>query len=186
MRTKKITLFYKLSDSEIFAPDGQALRRKDEWIKEVQRSIATAGELRTVRVVYELFNPEVLQQLKFFNGPIVEYFAIQNSDILTGRVPTIIKEKYRETILSEALGYNVELIGGTERRRKSTAEFVSTQQWHDFFELLKETIFEPHGYEMPDSEEFWELSEKNGYDQARKIAIEKLQKRLKAKMEDKS
>lgn len=182
MRTKKITLFYKISDSETFPPDPQALRRKDMWIEEIRKTISKAGELRIVRVTYELFNPEVENQRKFFNGPIIDYYAIQAGDILSGGVTRDIHDRYRETILSELLGYEIQLIDRKEKRRKSTSDFTSTQQWHDFFERLRETIFEPEGYEMPESEMFWQLSEQYGYEQAKKISIEQLQKRIIAKM----
>lgn len=181
MRTKKISLFYKVSDSEIFAPDAQALRRKEAWVKETQRTISNVGEIRIIRVTYELFNPEVLQQQRFFNDSIIDYFAIQNGNILMGKVPKIIHDRYRETILSESLGYEVELVNGIERRRTSTKDFTNTQQWNDFFELLRETIFEPQGYEMPNSDEFWKIAEKYGYEKAKKISIDQLQKRIAAK-----
>lgn len=181
MATKKIALFYKLSDSEVFAPPPASITRKDEWLKVLQRSIRKAGEIRIVKVTYELFNPEVDQQRKFFNGPVVDYYAIQSKEIMTGDVPNITHDMVRETLLSDALGYEVQLIDRKERRRKSTADFVSTQKWNDFLETLRETIFEPNGYEMPDSEAFWELAKKHGYEQAKIVSIEQLQRRILAK-----
>lgn len=178
--TKKISLFYILNGNEIAPPDPQALRRKDEWIKHLQSTIYGKSH-RIVRVTYEVFNPEVEQMRKFFNGPVVEYFAIQSADILSGEVSRFTRDKYRETILSDLLGYDVELVGRRERRRKSSGDFENTQQWHDFLESLRETKFDPEGYEFPDSEKFWEIAEKHGYDQAKRIAIEELQKRLIAK-----
>lgn len=182
MRTKKISLFYKLTDNEIFPPPHASLERKDAWLKGIQQSIPKAGEHRVVKVTYELFNPEVEQQRKFFNGPVVDYYAIQSAQILSGDVPRLTHDQYRETLLSDALGYQIELVGRSERRRKSTSDFTSTQRWHDFLETLKETIFEPNGYEMPDSEAFWEHAKKHGYDQAKVIAIEQLQRRMAAKL----
>ncbi len=184
MATKKISLFYQLSDSEIFPPPPANIARKDEWIKYQQRTIAKAGETRIIRVTYEVFNPEIEQQQKFFNGPVVDYYAIQNSEIMTADVPDILRKQTRETILSDVLGYDVQLLTRTERRRKSTTDFRSTQQWHDFLETLRETVFEPSGYRFPDSEEFWILAKKHGYEQSKTIAIESLQKWMIAKTTD--
>lgn len=180
--TKKISLFYNLTRDDMFPPPAASMHRKEEWLKGIRQSIAKAGESRIVKVTYELFNPEVEQQRKFFNGPVVNYFAIQSSGITSGDVPRLMHDQYRETLLSDALGYEVKLIGRTERRRKSTADFISTQKWHDFLETLRETIFEPNGYEMPNSEAFWELSKKHGYEQAKTISIEQLQRRMIGKM----
>lgn len=182
MRTKKISLYYQVSSSEIFPPPGPALSRKESWIKEVQRTISKEAELRMIKVTYEVFNPDVERQRKFFNGPVVDYYAIQNEHITSGEVPRGMHDRYRETILAEALGYEVELVGRKERRRKSSADFNSTQQWNDFLEGLRETIFEPNGYEMPESEVFWEMSKKYGEEQAQKIALEELQRKIIAKM----
>lgn len=135
-----------------------------------------------VRVTYELFNPEVIQQNRFFNGPVVDYFAIQSAEIRSGEVSRLTHNQYRETLLSDALGYEIELVGRKERRRKSTTDFKSVQRWHDFLETLRETVFEPNGYEFPDSEHFWELAKKHTYEQAKVIAIEQLQKRMVAKL----
>lgn len=181
MITKKIVLYYKITDTEIFHPDPLAIQKKEEWIKANQRTISKPGEIRTIRLTYELFNPEVEDQRKFFNGPVVEYFAIQSGEIMSGELSKDIRDRYRESILSQILGYEVLLIEGKERRRTSTSEFTDTQQWHDFLERLRETLFEPEGYEMPISEEFWKLSQKYGYDRAKKISIDKLRERIKAK-----
>lgn len=152
------------------------------WVKEVQRSISKVGVTRIIRLTYELFNPEVEQMRKFFNGPVVEYYAIQNEHLLKGPVPADMKERYRETILSELLGYEVQLIDRKEKRRKSSADFLSTQQWNDFLEKARETIFEPQGYEFPSSETFWGLAEKHGIGNAHRICREELQGRIRAKM----
>lgn len=181
MKTKKITLFYQIGRDETWPPTPVALARKQAWLDEIGRSIRKASELRIVRVTYELFNPEVEQQRKFFNGPVVEYYAIQSGDI-KGPVTREVIDRYRETMLSDLLGYELELVNRKERRRKSTADFVSTQQWHDFLERLREEVFEPQGYEMPDSEAFWEMAKKYGYNQAKVVAIEQLQKRIAAKL----
>lgn len=180
--TKKIVLFYKLTDKEVIAPPMASLKRKDDWIHSQQRTISRIEGFRTVKVTYELFNPEVEQQRKFFNGPVVDYYAIQSNDLLSGEVGGPLSDRTRETLLSNTLGYDVQLLDRKERRRKSTSDFTSTQKWNDFLETLRETEFEPNGYEMPDSEAFWELAKKHGYEQAKGIAIEQLRRRLQAKL----
>lgn len=177
MATKSVTTYYKVTPTEIIP----APSKKDEWLKEIQRGLK-AGDFKVIRQTNELFNPEIKQQLKFFNGAVVEYYAIQSGEILEGEVPNDLKKRYRETLLSEALGYEVQLIDRTERRRKSTADFVKTQEWHDFLETLRETEFEPNGYEFPNSEEFAELEGKYGYEEAKRISREQLQHRVHAKL----
>lgn len=178
MKTKKINLFYTISDSETFPPPPASIARKDAWLKELQRTISKAGETRIVKVTYELFNPEVERVRKFFEGPVVDYWAIQNGDILSGEIPRLERTIARETLLSNTLGYDVQLVGRKERRRKSTSDFNSTQHWADFLETLRETEFDPQGYEFPDSEAFWDIAKKHGYDQSRGIAIEQLRHRI--------
>lgn len=180
--TKKITLYYHLSTSEIFAPPGDALARKEAWIKGMQKTIAKQGEMRIIKVTYELFNPEIERQQKFFNGPVISYFAIQDSDILDGPVTHETLTRYRETLLSQLLGYEVQLVEGKEKRRKSTTEFQSVQKWHDFLERVREEFFEPNGYQMPDSEAFWEMAKKHGYEQAKTVAIEALQESIRRRL----
>ena len=132
-------------------------------------------------VEYRVVNPEVERQRKFFNGPVVEYFAIQNDNLLEGELANDRKRRYREQLLDQVLGFDIELIDRTIRSRKSTSDYTRTQQWHDFLEELKETVFDANGYEMPDSTDFWELAKRVGYDQAKGVAITKLRERLKAK-----
>lgn len=181
MRTKKITLFYHVSPSKIITPEQKAIDRKDEWVKEIQRGIKKNSS-RKIKLTYELFNPEVDNMRRFFNGPVIDYYTIQNAEILKGLPERLIHDRYRETLLSSILGYEVQLIDRTEKRRKSTSDFDNTQQWHDFLERLRETEFEPHGYEMPDSEAFWDLEKEHGYEQAQRISIEALQKRIAKKL----
>ncbi len=184
MRTKKISLYYALSESETFPPTATAMARKEAWLKEIQRTIGgKAGETRTIKVTYELFNPEVERVRKFFEGAVVDYWIIQNNDMVSGEIPRIMHDQARETLLSNTLGYDVQLLDRKERRRKSTADFISTQHWHDFLETLRETEFEPNGFEFPDSKVFWEIAEKHGLDQAKRIATEQLRDRMKAKMQ---
>ena len=80
--------------------------------------------------------------------------------------------------MDEILGYDIELIDKKVRRRKSTADYINTQRWHDFLETVKETLFDPSGYEFPESEEFWKLAKKYGFDEAWKISRNKLLKKL--------
>lgn len=181
MRTKKIILYYRLDPKTVTAPPPQDLARKDEWLKEIQRTMKEKDTV-IIRLTYEIFNPEIKQIMKFFNGPVVEYYAIQNEDMLKGRPSRTMIEMYRETILDEALGYDIQLVDKKVRRRKSTADFLETQKWSDFLETLRETQFEPQGYEFPDSEHYWGIAEKAGEEQAREVVIKQLQERLKAKL----
>lgn len=178
MRTRKIKLYYQLTPKKIFQPPEAAMQRKNDWIAEIQRTIPDDKDWKTIEVQYRLFDPHVEQQRKFFNGPCVDYWLIQSQQILSGEVPRLMHDQARETILSSVLGYDVHLINRTERRRKSTSDFSDTQEWNDFLETLRETEFEPQGYEMPDSEHFWELQKKYGYNQARGMAIEQLRDRI--------
>lgn len=182
MKTRKITLFYEITPTAVRPPTPEQLARKDEWLKEIQRSVPSEWDPKMVRVSYELFNPETQKIRKFFEGPVVEYFAIQTNDMLTGRPSRSQLDEVRETLLSDALGFDVHLIGKVERRRKSTSDFTDTQQWNDMLAELKETHFEPNGYEMPDSDEFWKLSEGIGYERAKEESIKSLQQRLARKL----
>ena len=182
MRTRQIKVYYKATSDSITPPPQPSLDRKDLWVKEVQKTIEPEFGFKIIEVTYRVVNPEIEQMQNFFNGPVVEYYTIQSAGILTGQVPNEMRQRYREHILSELLGYEVELVGRKERRRKSTTDFQETQSWNDFLERLRETMFEPNGYEMPDSEAFWALAEKYGYEQAKTISIEGLQARTAAKL----
>lgn len=175
-------MYYKLTKKEIIPQSEESVVRKDAWIKEVQRTAKSDWEPTIVRVTYEIHNPEVERQRRFFEGPVLDYFAIQNSEIMSGEVPPDLRERYREEVLSDALGYDVKLLHGVARRRRSTTTLTSTQKWHDFIELLRETIFDSNGYEMPDSEAFWALAKQYSVDDARRMAREQLQRRLQAKL----
>ena len=178
MRTRKIKLYYQLTPSKIFPPNPEAMARKDAWVKDIQRTIPDDKDFKTIEVQYRLFDPHVEQQRKFFNGPCVDYWIIQSQQLLSGEVPRLMHDQARETLLSNVLGYDVHLLNRVERRRKSTSDFTDTQEWNDFIETLRENEFEPQGYEMPDSERFWDLQKKYGYDRARGMAIEQLRDRL--------
>lgn len=152
-------------------------------MKGVQNEIAEAAETRQVKVTYEMHNPDVDKQRRFFNGPVVEFFTIQSTDAFDYRPQSAELKQYRELLLFNMLGFDMELPGGEKvKQRKSTVTFQSTQKWHTFLEELKETYFDPNGYEMPDSEEFWSLADEHGYFQAQALSIEKLQRKLRAKL----
>lgn len=182
MRTRKIKLYYQLTQKEIFPPPEASLARKDAWIKDIQRSIEADEKYKTIEVTYREVNQHIEQQRKFFNGPVVDYWTIQSQEILEGEVPRMMHDQARETLLSNVLGYNVQLLDRVERRRKSSADFTETQEWNDFLETLRETEFEQQGYEMPDSKAFWGMAQKYGYDQTRGMAIKELQRRLKNRL----
>lgn len=182
MKTKKITLYYSVSTRAVTPPGPGELQRKEQWIRELQASVEADWKPKMIRVTYELYNPEVDQQRKFLNGPVIEYWIIQSQEIMQGDVTPGVKKKGRETLLDKALGYDVELIDRTARRRKSTSDFLETQQWHDFLEMLRETEFEPNGYEFPNSEDFWKMAEAYGYEKAKAVSIEQLQARMRARL----
>ncbi len=183
MITKKVSVFYSLTQKEVIPPKPEALARKDEWIKEIQSTIEADWKPIIVKVTYELYDPEVENMMKFFNGPVVEYFAIQSRENLSTEVDGLLKERTRETILDEVLGFDVPLLHGKVKRdRKSTADFKIVQKWYEFLETVKETIFDPQGYEFPKSEEFWENVKKYGYEESKTIAkqllVDRINKRL--------
>ena len=180
-KTKKISLYYLITKQEVKPPPTVALERKEAWLNTIQALLKTK-ETKMIRVTYELFNPEIQQMQRFFNGAVIEYYAIQNEDMLIGRPTRLMIDMYRETILDDVLGYDVKLIDRITRRRKSTADFWSTQEWNDFLATLYETHFEPQGYEFPNSEEYWRIAEKAGEEQTRTIVIKQLQDRLRRKL----
>ncbi len=182
MKTKKITLWYTIDmEGNIYPPAKEVVEKKDMWLKEVRNQ--AIGQATTIVVAneYRMANPEVEQVRKFFNGPVVEYYGIQNDDLFEGELTPARHKQYRKQILDELLGFNVELVDRTIRERKSTSDYTETQQWTDLIEEAKETLFEPNGYEIPESKTFWELSKQIGYDQAHTVLIKKLQDKLKAK-----
>ena len=181
MKTKKITLYYSVTQKSVIPPGPGEIERKDQWIRLIQAEVESEWKPKTVRVTYQLYNPECDQQRKFLEGPVIDYWCIQSQEIKTLDDSPEMKKKARETLLDKTLGYDVELIDKTVRRRRSTMDFVETQQWHDFLEMVRETEFEPNGYEYPDSEYFWKLAEAYGYEKAKVIAIEKLKANIEAK-----
>jgi hypothetical protein len=178
MRTTKIALFYKITKTEVVAPLQKELARKDEWLQGIQRMVEADWKPLIVKVVYELFNPEIANQRRFFEGACVDYYAIQNSDVRKGEISASLHRQYREEILDEMLGYDYKTVNKVLRMRKSTTDFKDVQAWNTFLKTLEETLFESAGYEFPNSEHFWELAKVHGYDEARRIAREELQRRL--------
>lgn len=182
MKTKKITLYYSVGTREITPPGPGELERKDQWLRQVQAEVPADWKPTMIRVTYQIYNPEITQQRKFLEGPVVEYWLIQSQDLADHEPTPAEKKKARETLLDKVLGYDVELIDRTVRRRRTTTDFTETQQWHDFLETLRETEFEPNGYEFPDSEYFWQQVQAYGYEKAKGIVLTQLRDRLKAKL----
>lgn len=181
MMTPRIALFYSVLPTEIVSPPGKYMLRKEAWLKEVQATVLEPEHPKLVRVQYEVYDPEVQNMMRFFNGPCVAYYVIQDMGLLD-RLPTPKELKqYREDILDQMLGYDFHTVRRVIHRRKSTADFKTVRNWYVFLEQLKETMFDPSGYEIPDSEWFWELAKKHGYDEAKSIAVKQLQDRLKKK-----
>jgi len=182
MKTKKITLYYSVTSREVKAPGPGDMNRKDYWIKELQSTVQSDWQPKTVRVTYEVYDIEVDKMRKFLNGPVIEYWIIQSQEIHTGDIDSRTKKLGRETLFDKALGYDVQLVNGSARRRRSTADFTQVQEMHDFLEMLRETEFEPNGYEFPDSEYFWKMSDAYGYDGAKGEALKQLQSRMRARL----
>lgn len=176
-------MYYTLQPDKVVPPSPEALNRKDDWVAAVQREVPSEWEPIMIKVNYKIVNKEIEKIRKFFEGPVVEYWIVQKNEMMEGRPDSLTRKRARETLLWSALGYEVELIGSKVRSRKSTTDFTDTQEWHDFLETLRETEFEPNGYEFPKSEDFWKLAEKVGYDQAKEVNIDQLQKRMQKKME---
>ena len=182
MKTSEIHIFYSLTQKEVIPPAERELARKDNWLKEIQKTIEADWKPLIVKVSYRLFNPEIEKQRRFFEGACVAYYAIQNSDLLTGTPDTETLRKYREELLDFCLGYDYHTVNRIIRKRPSTVDFKTVQKWNNFLQTLEETAFESAGYSFPDSEEFWNLTKKHGYDQAKRISIEQLQAKLSKKL----
>lgn len=179
--TRSVTLFYQVTQDEVIAPKVSDIERKDNWIKAVQSSVEADWKPMYIKVKYEIHNPDIQRQVRFFNGTVVKYFAIQNEDILEGEPSNERLKMYREHILDEVWGYDMHLVEKTVRKRKSTTDLKSVQAWSDFLNTVKETIFDPAGYEFPNSEDFWDLVSKVGYNEAADVSIKKLQELMKRK-----
>ncbi len=178
MKTKAITLFYKVTQKEVIAPPQVELARKDEWLRQLQGSIPSDWEYELIKVTYEMFNPHIADLQRFFNGTVVMYYCIQNEDMITGEPTPQMLQQYREEMLDELLGYDYKTVNKVIRKRKSTTELKSVQAWNNLVKLAQETLFENAGYEFPDSEQFWEMVKKIGYDNAKVESRIKLQNNL--------
>ena len=179
MKTSKISLFYSLTPTKVIPPAEREVERKERWLKEMQKTVEAEWKPKIIKNTYELFDPEIENQKRFFEGAVVEYYAIQDMDLFEGKPDSETLGNYREELLDEMLGYNLNTTNKIIRKRKSTTDFKDVQAWNTFLKTLEETIFAIAGYEFPDSKNFWELSGKHGYDEAKRIAIEQLQARLK-------
>lgn len=179
MGAQKLIQFYQITPSGITPPSPVDVERKKNWFAEVQKTVEAPYKPKIVKITYEMFDPEVESQRRFFEGVVVAYYAIQQAD---GELPdSKVLKLYREQILDEMLGFNLNLISKTVRRRKSTTDFKSVQRWNAFLNTTKETIFDQAGYEFPDSDEFWQTEKQVGYDEAKRILTEGLVSRVKAK-----
>jgi len=182
MITKKISLFYEVTGKEIVPPDQGNIDKKDKWLKEVQNSVEAEWKPKVIKVTYELFNPETESQRKFFEGAVVDYWLIQSQEDINIEITPGLHKKARNTLLDNILGFNVSLMNRIVRRRRTTTDFIDTQKWHEFLETVRETEFEPNGYEFPNSKYFNELSDKYGYDKAKGVALDELRKKLYKKL----
>lgn len=181
MRTSKVSIFYQITQTQVIPPAIREMERKDRWIKEAQKTVEADYKPKYIKVSYEIHDPDIERQRKFFNGTCVKYYTIQNENMVTGLPSNDLLKKYRETMLDELLGYDLVLVGKTVRRRKSTSDFKSVQAWNKLLNLAEETLFDSAGFEFPDSEVFWELVKAHGYEQAERISIERLQTNLSKK-----
>lgn len=178
-KTTRCVLFYSLTPTEVVSPTIRELERKEKWIAQMQKFVEADWKPQIIKVTYELFDPAIEKQQRFFNGTCVKYYVIQNLD-LVDRTPTSEEMKlYREQLLDEMLGYDMALVNRVVRKRKSTTDFKSVAAWNKFLNTLEETIFAEAGYEFPDSKEFWDLVKRLGYDDAEKFVIKKLQDLIK-------
>lgn len=189
MRTKNLTLIYSLTQKEIIPPSPKELERKDKWLKGVQAMVEADYKPLLVKVRYEMFDPEMEQQRKFFEGACVLYYAVQDLDMLEGEPDNVTLDKYRERLLDALLGYDYKttnkisrLLTESKHTRVSTTDFKTVQAWNTFLQTLEETEFDSQGYEFPDSKLFWELVKQHGHDQAREISVKKLQERMKKRV----
>lgn len=182
MQTKSLTLFYELTQKEIKAPNIREIERKERWIKDIQQTVEADWKPIYIKVKYEIFNPEIGRQLRFFNGTVVKYYCIQNEEMTSGVPDNAMLKDYRELILDEVLGYDMNVVGRTIRKRKSTTDFKTVQAWNKFLNTVEETIFAEAGFDFPDSEEFWTLVKEHGYQDAERISVERLQFNLSKKL----
>lgn len=177
MKTKKVSLFYKVTQSEVISPDTRHIEIKNRWVEEVQKTVPADWQPKIIKVTYEEFDPEIEDQRKFFHI-CVRWYAIQNEDMVDNVPDWRMIKAYREEILDDMLGYEVQLITRKKRERKSTTDFKTVQAWYKFLKELEETKFESAGYFFPESESFWKLVSVYGYEKANEISIKELQKKI--------
>lgn len=157
------------------------VERKDKWISEAQKTVEADWKPLIVKVIYALFDPEIEDMRRFFEGAVKQYYCIQNEHMTEGYPSPKMLKMYRDTILDEMLGYDLQLVGKVTRRITSTKDFKGVQAWNNFLQTLQETMFDSAGFEFPDSEVFWSDVKNFGYEQAKKVSIERLQKTIKQK-----
>lgn len=182
MSTKSVSLVYNVTTSEVIPPSIRDIEIKERWIRDVQATVEADWKPKAIKVTYEVYDPEVENLRRFFNGTMVKYYAIQDQDMFEGEPSSALLKMYREDLLDELLGYDVRLVNRTVRRRKSTSDYKTIQKWLKFINMAQETVFDSAGYEFPDSKEFWELVKQHGYEQAERISIKRLQKTIKSKL----
>src|SRR3990167_9274976 len=127
MKTSKISLFYSLTPTKVIPPAEREVERKERWVKVMQKTVEAEWKPKIIKNTYELFDPEIENQKRFFEGAVVEYYAIQDMDLFEGKPDTSTLDKYREEILDESLGYNFQTINKILRKRKSTKDFKEVQ-----------------------------------------------------------
>lgn len=179
-KTQKLTLIAKITNREYFEPRQSEIERKDAWIREQQRTTLT-GSFKLIKVEYSLYDPEIENMHKFFEGAIIPYYAIQTREILSGNPDSHILKECREELLEGILGYDVRMANIMKRERGSITDFKEVQQWLTFVNVIKEEFFDPNGYEFPDSDKFHEMAIQYGRDEARAISIRQLQVSLNRK-----
>lgn len=178
MITKKLTLYYSATQSKVIPPSSADIQRKDNWVKSIQATSKSESEPELIKVTYELYSPEIHNQMRFFNGTVVPYYVIQNDDVFEGEPERERVDMYREEMLDQLIGYDYKTVNKVIRRRPSTTELKTVQAWNNLLQLCKETLFDSSGYTFPDTEEFWKLTKEIGYDNAREESIKRLQRNL--------
>lgn len=179
-KTQKITLISKITNREYTPPKTAEIERKDAWIREQQRTILN-GAYKLIKTEYSLYDPEIDDMRRFFEGAITEYYVIQSRDILSGTPDSKLIKEGRDELLEAILGYDVRMAMLMKRERASTTDFKEVQQWLVFVNIIKEEFFDPNGYEFPNSDSFRQLAEQYGREEAKAISINKLQESLRRK-----
>jgi hypothetical protein len=177
MKTKRIALFYSLTQKDVFPPSQKELERKDEFIKTIQRSVESEYKPKMIKVTYEYYNPEVDEMRRFFHTCVM-YYVIQNLELKDRKPTTEEFNQYREEILDELRGFDYQTVNKVIRKRESTKDYKEAEQWHTLLKDLEETLFEDAGYTFPDSKWFWDMVKTDGYEKAQATAITRLQAKI--------